>query len=418
LIIIPETVITTPRVPDPAAETEMIGGFADAGFSVLAIALDRNSLEVLRAVDAVKSGNLLPAQEIGRRFGVHVIIIGEAFAETSGQRVEGLVSSSGRVEAWAVRTDESVIIAAKDFHASARDIFPTIAGKAALRRAGGKLGDFMIVRIAKHFNLQPKLRGVPPRVSTSVVKFTAPGLPSTIDFSTILRDFIVQLGTVGVIVAGQDLAALLSNGHAGVIPLPDVVLIGTVEKAEVINLGRVCNALGCVYLNLVNFWVSVAAVETETGKILAVARRQKTRTAWDTVVSLGGITVTLFDKTVLGQLVREALKEIAAEITSAILEYMPEPSYFDITTSKKADRFGAHVDNVSFTIITDIGTLTFLTTEIQSILVKDKNSSIILVNGSEFKGQIRDANLIVSGLGPMPITIPMTRIATIALAIK
>lgn len=412
LVIIPETIIDA-RPPDPAAETEMIRELDEAGFSVLdPVSPDfRDSPEVLAAA---RSNNILLAQEIGRRFGVHVIIIGEALAQTA-HRAGQLFVSSGRAEARAIRTDESIVVAANGFNASARDISSIIAGKAALQRAGGVLGDYLIAQTARHFNVRPRPRPIAPRVTTSVIRFTAPGLPPDIDFSTILKRHIVKLGTVDVIVDGQDLEALLSNGHAGVIPLPDVVLIGKVEKAEVVNLGSVCRFGVCLYLNRVTFAVSVFAVETETGKILGVCFREKIRHGLDVVINLGGITLAIFDRTLLGQLANDALEECAAEITSVVLTYLQPPSYFDITTMKSGNRMGRYITNQSFTIDdTDFGPLTFPTTEIASIVVNGNQSRLTLVTGELRTGRILDPHLMVSGLG----TVPMDRVATIVLAIK
>jgi len=217
-----------------------------------------------------------------------------------------------------------------------------------------------------------------------------------------------------VIVAGQDLETVLANGHAGTLRLPDVVLIGTVERAEVVNIGVVPIPPAIFYLNRVTLRISVRAVDAETGTVLAVAQREQTRQGLDIVLSIGGITLAIFDRTVLGQLARDLLQGIAAEITSAVIYALPPPTYFDIVTIRNGDRFGGTIVNPSFTIVTSFGQFTIPTANIQSITVKDSGSRITRTDGSTFSGQILDAGLMVSGLG----NIPMDQVATVVFAIK
>jgi len=408
MVVIPET-LNLQRPPDPAAETEMIRQLVEAGFTVLdpiAYAPFRYSDEFLRAIR-----DTTLAQEIGRRFGVHVIIIGEGIAETAS-RDGRLFSSRARVEARAIDTEDATVIDAHGEDATARDVSQTVGGKAALRNAGGKLVGHMMACIAEHFDVQPIPAEI-SRASTAVIRFTAPRLPPEIDFSTILSDAIVRLGTVDVLVAGQDLESLLSNAHAGVIPVPDVVLIGSAERADVVNLAVIPIPPLIFYLNRVTLRVSVRAVDTETGRILAVASRERTTKALDIVASIAGITVGIFDRTVLGRLTRAVLKELAAEITPAVLLALPQASYFDIITIRNGDRLGGSILNPHFTIVTSIGTLTIPTVEIESI-VFGETTRITRRTGETLTGRIQERDLMVDPWG----TIPLNQVATIVFVIK
>lgn len=408
MIVIPETIIRLP-VRDPAAETEMIRGFIDAGFTVLdpiLYAEYRYSDEFMKAIT-----NTSLAQAIGKRHAVQVVIIGEAFAETSF-RDGRIVVSRARVEARAVKTEDATLIGSLGLEATARDISEAIAGKAALHNAGQQLGDYMITRLAKHYKLCPTPRLL-SRTSTAVVKCNAPGLPSNIDFGTILSDEVVKLGTVDVVIAGQDLETVLSSAHAGLIPVPDVAIICSVEQASIVNLGSIRIGAVVFYVNLVTLRISVRAANTETGLILGVVSDQKVRQANDVVISIGGITVANFDRTVMGQLAREMLKGLAAKIVPYVLYSPPAASYFDIITARNGDRVGGTVLNPNFTISTSLGQFTVPTSDIKTLVLGD-TARITRTNGSTLSGQLRDTSLIVSDLG----TIPMSQIATVVFAIK
>jgi hypothetical protein len=251
MIVIPETLIRL-RPPDPAAETEMIRGFIDAGFTVLdpiLYAEFRYSEEFMKAIT-----NTSLAQAIGRRFAVHVVIIGEAFAETRFR--------DGRI---------------------------------------------------------------------------------------------------------------------------------FVSRAR----------------------VEARAVKTETGLILGVVSDQRVRQANDIIVSIGGITVGNFDRTVMGQLARDMLKDLAEKIVPYVLYSPPDASYFDIITARNGDREGSTVLNPSFTIASSLGQFTIPTSDIKTIVLGD-TARITRPNGSTLSGQLKDTSLIVSDLG----AIPMSQVAIVVFAIK
>ncbi|MBC2603267.1 hypothetical protein J3R74_004181 [Puniceicoccus vermicola] len=109
-VIIPEVHIGT-RVPDPAAQTEVIRVLREIGFTVL---------------------------DGGSEEEAEVLVTGEAFSE-AGLRIRDLVSCRARVEVKAVEEASGNIVFSDAENAAAVDTAEFIAGKSALQRAGGKV---------------------------------------------------------------------------------------------------------------------------------------------------------------------------------------------------------------------------------------------------------------------------------------
>ena len=106
MVVIPEQHLRR-QIPDPAAETEIIGQLVGERFYVV----DQKQVAEIRYSDetlAAARGDLEAAAAIGRKYGAEVIITGEAFSEYVGQK-EGMVLCSARVEIRAVKTDTAQI---------------------------------------------------------------------------------------------------------------------------------------------------------------------------------------------------------------------------------------------------------------------------------------------------------------------
>jgi hypothetical protein len=140
MVIIPEYHLTV-RIPDPAGETEINRKFIDAGFKVVDPALYAALEKTIEFDEAAKDP--MKAISLGKRFGADIVIYGEAFSEIAGH-LGNQVSCRARVEARAVRTDDATIIATNGLEAGALDIAEHVAGKAALRKAGGLVADYML----------------------------------------------------------------------------------------------------------------------------------------------------------------------------------------------------------------------------------------------------------------------------------
>jgi len=149
MVVIPETHIRTVRrkIPDPAAETEIIRKLLDYGFRVV----DQEQIALIRDSDQVKQalrGDDKAAVAIGLEYGADVIIVGEAFSEYLQDLPGNLVSSRARVEARAVKTDTGEIIAAHGFHASGVDGTEFLSGKKALMNAANDMVKYFVKKFA------------------------------------------------------------------------------------------------------------------------------------------------------------------------------------------------------------------------------------------------------------------------------
>ena len=144
MVVIPEQHLRR-QIPDPAAETEIIGQLVKERFYVV----DQKQVAEIRYSDetlAAARGDLEAAAAIGRKYGAEVIITGEAFSEYVGQE-EGMVLCSARVEIRAVKTDTAQILYADAKDASALAVSENIAAKRALQKAAGLLGPEFIEEI-------------------------------------------------------------------------------------------------------------------------------------------------------------------------------------------------------------------------------------------------------------------------------
>ena len=143
MVIIPETHISR-RIPDPAGETEIIRKLIDAGFQVL----DPGVYQRIRQSDRLNMAlkDVSAASKIGVEFGADIVIVGEAFSQSTGAR-SGMQTCRARVEARAVLTSNAQILAADGRHAGGMDRSDAAAAKVALRNAGSQMGDYFISRL-------------------------------------------------------------------------------------------------------------------------------------------------------------------------------------------------------------------------------------------------------------------------------
>jgi len=109
-VVIPEEHIGR-RVPDPAAQTEIIRILREVGFTVL---------------------------DVGSKEDADFSVTGEAFSE-AGMRIRDLISCRARVEVKAVDASSGTIVFSDAKSATAVDTTEFISGKTALQKAGGKI---------------------------------------------------------------------------------------------------------------------------------------------------------------------------------------------------------------------------------------------------------------------------------------
>ncbi len=146
MVIIPEEHIGR-RIPDPAAETEIIRRLLEAGFRLV----DQQQVERARESEMMRralDGDEEAYQELGGRYEADILVIGEAFSEYVGQ-YSGIFSCRARVEVRVVHADTGQIIAAHGVHESGADITELTASKKSLSEAGGVMADYLIEAIPK-----------------------------------------------------------------------------------------------------------------------------------------------------------------------------------------------------------------------------------------------------------------------------
>ncbi|MDH7569962.1 MAG: hypothetical protein QHJ73_10290 [Armatimonadota bacterium] len=161
MVIIPEQILRRP-VPDPAAETEFIRQFVQAGFKVI----DQNRYKELRGEFASRLKDPAAAAEIGRKMGADIVIVGEAFAEEVGDVLgnTGFVTARARVETRAILADTAEIVAADATEGPAADISAAVAGKKALQQTARLLAprlvqDIMLIPPSDIRQLQVEVHG-------------------------------------------------------------------------------------------------------------------------------------------------------------------------------------------------------------------------------------------------------------------
>jgi len=126
-------------IPDPAGETEIIKYFVNNGYSVV----DKSQIEKIRynkQTKAILNGDTDLAKVLALQYGADLLLIGEAFSQSTGNAFRGLSSCRARIEARMIKSDTGEIIFAGGKFASGLDRSEAIAGKKAIQKAGLELG--------------------------------------------------------------------------------------------------------------------------------------------------------------------------------------------------------------------------------------------------------------------------------------
>ena len=173
-VCVPESHIGT-WVPDPAGENEMIRVLSDIGYPVVDIstlmerespswwanlfhgpAEGREGTEARLTIGGRSAHEIMQNKRIAKvREKADIFIIGEAFSEHAGE-THGFQSCRARVEVKAIDTRTESVAAALSKHAAGADIAELIAGKKALRTAGGQTGLELARKLANHFAVASK----------------------------------------------------------------------------------------------------------------------------------------------------------------------------------------------------------------------------------------------------------------------
>ena len=147
-VYVPETHIQR-TIPDPAGETAIVKALIDAGFSrVTEVGARLNIANPLKM-------SVSEMTNAANQFGADIMIVGEAFSESSGdpaqylsgKAVSHMQSCRARVEAKMFILKTGQIIAADGKYGSGLDNLESIAAKKALASAGKQMGEYFVQQI-------------------------------------------------------------------------------------------------------------------------------------------------------------------------------------------------------------------------------------------------------------------------------
>ena len=159
MVIVPETHLAKPRIPDPAVETMLSKQLIDAGYKV--IDQDRiGELRYSRIMDRILQGGSESKNDIirlGRKFGADILITGEAFSQlvtrqtvdTDLGRVDE-IRCRARVELRGIRMDTGEKIYADSIQKTgSADSTEELASKACLEQAAEDISSGLLVKLGK-----------------------------------------------------------------------------------------------------------------------------------------------------------------------------------------------------------------------------------------------------------------------------
>ena len=172
-VCVPESHLGT-LVPDPAGENELMAVLLELGFPLVDVTtfMQREQsnwwLRLFFGTDEATGDSRLDMRQGWRNPAVilhnaklarlkehaDIFVVGEAFSEYSGEHY-GFKSAQARVELKALDTHSERIAAAASRHATAADAAEFIAGKKALRIAGGESALEIARALAEYWDKRP-----------------------------------------------------------------------------------------------------------------------------------------------------------------------------------------------------------------------------------------------------------------------
>jgi hypothetical protein len=163
MVVVPETLLGRPRVPDPAGETELIRQLVEAKFRVI------ESSEIARIRYSTEMGNILKEADIpamkalASRYGCDIFVAGEAFSELVAAPAGSTgVTARARIEVKAFIVQTGEILAADGTVGGAGDQTPAIAAKTALKNAATEMTHYLVTKIRAAINEGRIPEPVPP----------------------------------------------------------------------------------------------------------------------------------------------------------------------------------------------------------------------------------------------------------------
>ena len=167
MVMLDETNIDDPN--SSVAATEIGRLLAAKGFEI--ISPQQSSALRQRNIDlASLQGNADLAAGLAAEFGAEYLILGRASASADPIIYQGKVLSrktgQANITAKVVRVDNAQIIAQETFHGKGTHIEASTAGTIALKKAGGKLAEYLMVETVKRWSMeQSNARNITIKVS-------------------------------------------------------------------------------------------------------------------------------------------------------------------------------------------------------------------------------------------------------------
>lgn len=149
MVVIPEYHIQRP-VPDPAAETEIIRQFIQAGFKTV----DPKAYQDIRNANPAFFKDNKKSLTFAKQKGADILITGEAFSERAGDAtgslMSGLVGCNARVEIKAIALDTGEIIFADGYNSPVPQLHTSeaLAAKKALQLAAEEIGGKLVMAVS------------------------------------------------------------------------------------------------------------------------------------------------------------------------------------------------------------------------------------------------------------------------------
>ncbi len=150
MVVIPELHVARQALIDPAAETELVKAFLDAGFKVV----DSDYAKAMQADPSNKSSLFRDRKTLAdyaAKKGAEALIYGEAVSE-AGATLDSFQGCRARVELKAVNLKTGEIILSDSDYAGACDLSEVVAGKKAIQEAARKLASKFLPALVEKWN--------------------------------------------------------------------------------------------------------------------------------------------------------------------------------------------------------------------------------------------------------------------------
>ena len=196
MVIIPETHLARPRIPDPAAETMINKILIDAGYKVV----DQGRIKEIRysaVMDRILKGGPNAAREaaqLGRKFGADLLVTGEALSQfVTQQQVEtelgtvNRIRCKARVELKAIRMDTGEMVFADAAHRTGTpELTEELASKICLQQAAESLEESLLSKLdrlayAGDLQVELEVRGIASVALAQQLEQTLSRLPGVLE---------------------------------------------------------------------------------------------------------------------------------------------------------------------------------------------------------------------------------------------